>query len=265
MSKEKILVVKIGGNIIDDENALRQFLKSFAKIDGKKILIHGGGKLATKLADQLGIQQQMVNGRRITDIETLKIVTMTYAGWINKSIVAALHAEQCDSIGVCGVDGALIPAVKRVVHDIDYGFVGDINFENIQADKLLQLLEIFGTVVIAPITSNHEGQLLNTNADTIATHIACAMQNYYDVSLYFCFEKKGILSNPNDDSSVISSLDKNYFDDIKKSGNAKDGILPKLENAFLAVEKNVSSVKIIHAEDLMEDISNNNKGTLIHA
>src|SRR5690349_10622751 len=201
---EPLLVIKIGGNIIDDENKLSSFLKEFARILGKKILVHGGGKLATRLAEQIGIQQQLVDGRRITDAETLKIVTMVYAGYINKNIVASLQALGVQAIGVCGADGNLIRAHKRVHPTIDYGYVGDV--DAINDEFLKHLLNNNLSVVIAPITHNSDGQLLNTNADTIAQEVAKAMSAHYQVNLVYSFEKNGVLLNVEDENSVIPEI-----------------------------------------------------------
>ena len=194
---DKLYVIKIGGNIIDDETKLSSFLQSFSNLEGHKVLIHGGGKLATKLAGQLGVEQQLIEGRRITDAETLKIVTMVYAGYINKNIVAQLQSHNCNSVGLSGADGNLIQAHKRIHPTIDYGFVGDVDAVNISLIK--SLLDQGISLVIAPITQDKNGQLLNTNADTIAQEIAKAMSNEYEVHLIYSFEKSGVLMNADDD------------------------------------------------------------------
>ena len=201
---ESLLVIKIGGNIIDDEKKLSLFLKEFASIPGKKILVHGGGKLATKLAEQIGIEQRLIDGRRITDMETLKIVTMVYAGYVNKNIVASLQSMGMEAIGVCGADGNLVRAHKRIHPTIDFGFVGDV--DEINENFLMHLLNSNLSVVIAPITHNGEGQLLNTNADTIAQEIAKAMSSHYLVRLVYSFEKNGVLLNVEDENSVIPEI-----------------------------------------------------------
>ncbi len=201
---ENLYVVKIGGNIIDDDALLSVFLQKFARIPSKKILIHGGGKLATRLAEKLGIPQQLVDGRRITDAETLKIVTMVYAGYINKIIVAELQSIQCDAMGVSGADGNSIRAHKRENAAIDYGFAGDI--DKVNSDLFRQLLENGYSPVIAPITHDGKNQLLNTNADTIAQEIAKAMSNDYKVSLVYSFEKSGVLTDVDDENTVIKNL-----------------------------------------------------------
>jgi acetylglutamate kinase len=201
---ETLSVIKIGGNIIDNEATLSSFLKSFASTPGKKILVHGGGKLATKLASQLEIPQQLVDGRRITDADTLKVVTMVYAGYINKNIVARLQSYECNSIGLCGADGNAIQAHKRNHPNLDYGFVGDIDIINVPLFKNLLSQDI--SIVMAPITHDKNGQLLNTNADTIAQEIAKGLAAHYDVSLINSFEKAGVLLDANDNETVIRFL-----------------------------------------------------------
>jgi acetylglutamate kinase len=256
-----IYVIKIGGNIIDNPVSLQGFLSQFAAIDGHKILIHGGGKIATQLADKLHIPQQMVNGRRITDTETLDIITMVYAGLINKNVVADLAALGCKSIGICGADGDLIRAVKRPVKDVDYGFVGDI--QQINANMLLDWLKMGITPVIAPISHDGHGQLLNTNADTIAATVAVAVSKYSDaVILIYCFEKMGVLLDVNDDSSVISDLNEEKIESLKNEGTIHSGMLPKLENALQTVKSGVTSVVIGHAS-VLPDILLGKSGTKI--
>src|SRR5690349_14074134 len=206
---DKLYIIKIGGNIIDDEKKLLPFLKEFASVDGNKVLVHGGGKLATKMAEQMNVPQQVVEGRRITDAETLKIVTMVYAGLINKNIVAQLQANNCNAIGLCGADGNVIQAHKRQHPSIDYGFVGDVDAVN--TGLLQNLLSQQVNVVLAPITHNKEGLLLNTNADTIAQEIAQAMSTLYEVHLIYSFEKNGVLLDTNDGNSVINSINSSYY------------------------------------------------------
>ncbi len=249
LEKEALYVVKIGGNIIDDNNKLDLFLKDFAAIKGKKILVHGGGKLATQLAKDLGIEQAMVDGRRITDAATLKIVTMVYAGYINKNIVAKLQANKNNAIGFTGADANLIKAHKRLPSDskgIDYGFVGDIDSVNTSA--ILPLLQQDIAIVIAPITHDGNGQLLNTNADTIAQSIAVAMSNNYAVSLLYCFEKNGVLLDANNDSTVIPSINKEEYQSLKEKALIFAGMIPKLDNAFAAINSGVTKVIIGKAE-----------------
>ncbi len=276
--REALYVVKIGGNIIDDEVKLASFLQSFASIQGKKILVHGGGKLATKVAESMNIQQQMIDGRRITDAETLKVVTMVYAGFINKNIVAQLHANNCNAIGLTGADGNVIQAHKRISKAspiggglegaVDYGFVGDV--DTVNTDLLNSLLQQNIAVVLAPITHNKEGQLLNTNADTIAQETAKAMSALFETSLIYSFEKAGVLLEANDDSTVISTLTKAYYEVLKsptlEGGEARifAGMIPKLDNAFAAVESGVSKVIIGKAEQLHELIEGK-AGTTIQA
>ena len=245
---ESLLVIKIGGNIIDDDIKLSLFLKEFAAIPGKKILIHGGGKLATKLADQLGVQQQLVDGRRITDAETLRIVTMVYAGYINKNIVAQLQSFGLNAVGLCGADGNSILAHKRVHAKIDYGFVGDV--DRIGDEFLAKLLDSNIAIVIAPITHNGKGQLLNTNADTIAQEIAKALSRQYHVQLIYSFEKSGVLLNVDDDTSVIREINSSSYKKLKADQAIFAGMIPKLDNAFTALESGVQKVIIGKAEEL---------------
>ena len=247
-----LFVVKIGGNIIDDSNALDIFLDQFATIKEPKILIHGGGKLATEMASTLHIPQQMIDGRRITDDATLKVVTMVYAGFINKNIVAKLQAKTCDAIGLTGADGNIIVAKKRIVKDIDYGFVGDV--VQVNNPFIKKILDNNNTPVIAPITHDGTGQLLNTNADTIANEIAKAMAEDYDVQLIYCFDKKGVLANLNDENSVIKLITKENFDALKKDTIVHEGMIPKIENALQAVGAGVQSVSIGHGFELNEMI-----------
>jgi len=274
--KKSLYVIKIGGNIIDDEQKLTDFLKQFAAIQSplqgmvaKKILVHGGGKLATKLADDLGIPQQMVNGRRITNAETLKIVTMVYAGYINKNIVAQLQANHCNAIGLTGVDGNIITAHKRLLKnspagdgggDGDYGFVGDI--DSINTHLLHGLLEQNIAIVLAPITHNMQGQLLNTNADTIAQEIAKAFSLLYDVHLIYTFEKAGVLRDVEDDGSVLKLLTTKEYKELKDKQIIFAGMIPKLDNAFIALEMGVKKVIIGKAESL-DDLLKGTSGTTI--
>ena len=252
---EQLIVIKIGGNIIDDDQKLASFIKSFSAVPGKKILIHGGGKLATKLAEQLSVEQQMVDGRRITDAETLKIVTMVYAGYVNKNIVAQLQANHCNAIGLSGADANLIPAVKRPLKNgIDYGFVGDVVAAPSVANWQLLLDNNF-IPVIAPITHNNEGQLLNTNADTIAQEIAKALSNIYDVQLIYSFEKSGVLMDADDEYSVIKNIGKQYYQELKEQKIIFAGMIPKLDNAFEALDCGVKKVIIGHAAALNELIT----------
>lgn len=257
---DKLIIVKIGGNIIDDEKKLSSFLKNFAPIDGKKILIHGGGKLATRLAEQMNIPQQMVEGRRITDAETLKVVTMVYAGYINKNIVAQLQTNGNNAIGITGADGNAILAHKRVHPKMDYGFVGDVDSINVSFFK--NLLEQNLIPVIAPITHDKKGQLLNTNADTIAQETAKALSNDFNIILIYSFEKSGVLMDANDDNSVINKINADYYSELKQKGIVHSGMIPKLDNAFEALKNGVAKVIIGKAEEL-EQLISGEKGTTL--
>ena len=252
---EKIFVIKIGGNVVDNEAALNTFLKDFATIEGKRILVHGGGKIATQMAAQLNIPQQMIEGRRITDAETLKIVTMVYAGYINKTIVARLQANGCNAIGLSGADGNLIKAHKRMDAAIDFGFVGDIDAVN--TELLDALLQTQDAIIIAPITHDAQGQLLNTNADTIAQEVAKALGAKFEVELIYCFEKSGVLLDADNDNSLIAHINKLKFEELKETKAIFDGMIPKLTNAFTALDSGVKKVIIGNAAALKELIKGN--------
>jgi acetylglutamate kinase len=240
-------IVKIGGNVIDNETLLSSVLRSLSSASSSPfVLIHGGGALATKLAADLGVEQTMVGGRRVTDEHTLRIVTMVYAGWINKRIVAALNAHGRSAIGLCGADADIIRAHRRVVGDVDFGFVGDIDF--VHAERLLSLITSGRDLVIAPITHDGKGQLLNTNADTIASSVAIALRSSV-TSLTYIFDQPGVLTDRNDPSSVIPILSRATARDLVVRGSIAEGMLPKLENAFLAAEQGID-VRIQHAADL---------------
>lgn len=247
---DKLYVIKIGGNIIDDDAKLASFLRDFAAIDEKKVLVHGGGRLATRLAEKLGIEQQLVDGRRITDAETLKIVTMVYAGFINKNIVAALQAHHCNAIGLCGADGDTILAHQRQHPVIDYGYVGDV--DAINTGLISTLLDKNITVVFAPITHDQQGQLLNTNADTIAQEIAKGLSGMYDVHLIYSFEKNGVLLDAMDEATVIPEINPAYYQQLKSRNKIFAGMLPKLENAFTALNSGVEKVIIGKGENLLQ-------------
>jgi acetylglutamate kinase len=257
---KNITIIKVGGNIIDDDAKLDAFLSSFANMKGQKILVHGGGKLATQLAADLSIPQQMVDGRRITDANTLKIVTMVYAGLINKQIVARLNAQNCNSIGICGADANSIRAHKRKHPSIDFGFVGDV--DAVDADALLNFLDNDLTVVMAPITQDEKGQLLNTNADTIAQEIAKAMAKKATTTLIYSFEKKGVLRNVQDENSVISEMDHALYATLKSAQAIFAGMIPKLDNAFEAIDAGVSKV-IIGDATALEELLEGKSGTAI--
>lgn len=261
--KEKLQIVKIGGNVIDDAHSLDVFLKDFASIRGKKILVHGGGKLATELAGKLGVSQVFWQGRRITDEKTLKIAVMVYAGWINKQMTATLNALGETAIGICGADMKILTAVRRQHPEIDFGFVGDIETKNVNVAGLQSLLQQ-GTPVFAPVTADAYGQLLNTNADTIASVLASALACCYDVQLNYCFEKNGVLRDAEDEDSWLRKLNLTEFRLMLQKAQVSKGMLPKLENSFLARQNGVSGVYIGHFSNINQMIAcNENAGTYI--
>ncbi len=255
---KKLKIVKIGGNIIDDPGELNNFLKEFSKLEGLKILVHGGGKSATTLANKMGVEVKMIEGRRITDIETLDIVTMTYAGKINKTIVAQLQANGCNALGFTGADGNTILAEKRPVKNIDYGLAGDVVQVNTAVLQLLLPNAI--TPVFCALTHDGNGQLLNTNADTIAAELAIAFAKDYYVELYYCFEKNGLLKDVKDPDSVVLNVDTQMYNSLLAEGIIADGMLPKLNNCFYALKHQVSKVCIGKAEMLY---NSNSKFTTI--
>ncbi|PXW14716.1 N-acetylglutamate kinase [Chryseobacterium sp. CBTAP 102] len=261
--KEKLYIIKIGGALIDDEELLTQFLEQFSEIQEKKILVHGGGKLATTLADKLGIEQKMINGRRITDKETLDIVTMVYAGGINKNIVEKLQQKKCNAIGFSGADGNLIKAKKREHPEIDFGFVGDISKKSVNRKLVSKLMKLNLVPVFSAITHDRKGNLFNTNADTIASVMAQALSEKYEVELLYCFDKEGVLEDVNDPESVIKSVTEEDFTTLKEEGKLHKGILPKLENALGAVKNNVEKVFLIKETELKNHIENHHAGTEI--
>ena len=241
--KEKLTIVKVGGAVVEDETQLTQLLKDFAAIEGRKVLVHGGGRKATKMAERLGIETQMVGGRRITDTEMLEVVTMVYGGLVNKNLVARLQANGVNALGLTGADANVILSHKRPLRNgIDYGWVGDVELAD--GHTLSQLIEAGITPVMAPLTHDGGGHILNTNADTIASETAKALALYYDVTLIFSFEKKGVLSNPEDDESVIPVISHADFERYKADGTISGGMLPKIENALAAVDAGVSRVII---------------------
>jgi acetylglutamate kinase len=278
MIKEKLYIIKIGGNIIDDDQKLFSFLKQFAELfvpksessqhpfRGRCILVHGGGKLATKLAEKMGVEQKMIEGRRITDAETLKIVTMVYAGYVNKHIVALLQSFACNAVGLTGADGDAVLAHKRMHPALDFGFVGDVDMVNTELIKTL--LEKNISIVFAPITHDGSGQLLNTNADTVAQEVAKALSGLYDVQLIYSFEKSGVLLDVNDESTVIKKLDSKLYEELKSPLPGGEGprifagMLPKLDNAFAALGSGVKKVIIGKAEEL-EKLIEGTAGTTI--
>lgn len=240
--KEKLTIVKVGGKIVEEEDSLQQLLSDFSAIPGKKVLIHGGGRSATKMAAQLGIESKMVNGRRITDAEMLNVVTMVYGGLVNKTIVSRLQAEGVNALGLTGADMDIIRSHKRPVKDIDYGFVGDV--ETVNGELLADLIQKGIVPVIAPLTHDGKGHILNTNADTMAGETAKGLAQYFDVTLLFCFEKKGVLKDPNDDDSVIPYINEETFKQLVNEGVIQGGMIPKLENSFDAIHAGVSKVII---------------------
>jgi acetylglutamate kinase len=249
---QPLYVVKIGGNVIDNPEACTRFLQSFAGLGAQGILVHGGGKVATQMASRLQIETQMVDGRRITDKAMLDVVTMVYAGLVNKNLVAQLQSYGCNAIGLTGADGGIIRSVKRPVKTIDYGFVGDI--EEVDSKQIAALLASSLIPVIAPLTYSAEGLLLNTNADTMASATAVAMAHTTDVKLIYCFEKKGVLTDVDDEDSVIASLTPETYAHYLDAGVINKGMIPKLDNAFAALEQGVSQVIICHADELEQAV-----------
>ncbi len=256
-----VSVIKIGGNILDDPESCSRFLQRFAALTSPRILVHGGGKIATQTAARLQIPTRMVDGRRITDKAMLDVVTMVYGGLVNKNLVAGLQSLACNAIGLTGADAGIIRAVKRPVKAIDYGFVGDITAVNEHA--LTTFLNNDLVPVLAPLTCSDEGLLLNTNADTIASATAVALARHYPVTLVYCFEKKGVLSNADDDESVISSLNPVSYIRYKNEGVITKGMIPKLDNAFQALASGVQQVIICHADNL-DDALAGKSGTLLN-
>lgn len=239
-----LTIIKIGGNVIDDAVALAEVLDGFSKIKGPKVLVHGGGKEASRMAEKLGLIPEMVNGRRITDSNMLDIVVMTYAGLLNKKIVAQLGALQNLAVGFCGADGNLILSEKRKNSEVDFGFVGDV--VSVNGSLLSKLIEQEIVPVFCAITHDGNGQLLNTNADTISSELAIVLSGYYNVKLIYCFEKQGVLADSNDDNSVIAQINQIKYDDLLKKGAVHSGMIPKLDNCFYALSKGVESIVIGH-------------------
>ncbi|MEZ7874167.1 MAG: acetylglutamate kinase [Bacteroidales bacterium] len=237
-------VVKIGGNVVDNPEALERFLIMFNKTEGPKILIHGGGILASEMSETLGIKTVMKDGRRVTDAETLKICTMVYAGWINKSIVATLQKIGCDSLGLSGADAGCVPAKRRSPEPFDFGFVGDVNPAEVNSGFISSLIGRGITPVFCPVTYEKSGNLLNTNADTMASSIAIAMSHHYYTRLVYCFEKKGVLYDQANEESVIPLINTEGYNRLKKEGVVTAGMIPKLDNAYYALKKGVSEVYI---------------------
>lgn len=245
-----LIIIKIGGNVIDNSENLYHFLKDFKDLDGYKILVHGGGKIATQVSESLGIEARLVDGRRITDIETLRVVTMVYGGLVNKNIVAQLQRFGTNAIGLTGADGNLITAKKRPVKTIDYGFVGDLFEGSINTDGIESLLNAGFTPVFSALTHDGEGQLLNTNADTIASALAVGLSGRFNTTLIYCFEKSGVLTDINDEESVIREIDPARYEELKTQQIIHSGMLPKLDNAFTAIACGVKAVVIGRSDDL---------------
>ena len=248
-----IKVVKIGGNVIDNPEALDNFVRDFASLEGDKILVHGGGKLATRLCERLDIPTTMIEGRRVTDEQTIDVVTMVYAGLINKKIVAKLQAAGCNAIGLSGADGGVIKATRRAPKPIDFGFVGDISTEGINADFLVRLVEQGVVPVVCSIMHDGEGVLLNCNADSVASSVAVAVAQKDATELLFCFEKRGVLTDVDDPDSVIAEIRPESYRELLSSGVVNKGMIPKIDGAFSAIDRGVSRVTIKHSAELLED------------
>lgn len=246
--KEKITVIKVGGKIVEESNSLGDLLNRFANIEGHKVLIHGGGRSATRMAERLGIESRMVNGRRITDEETLQVVTMVYGGLVNKNIVAQLQARGINALGLTGADCNIIKAHKRPVTDIDYGFVGDV--DSVNAEMLAKLIGQGIIPVIAPLTHDGKGSMLNTNADTMAAETAKALSAFFDVTLTYCFELPGVMRNPEDNDSLIPCITRATYRELLAEGTISGGMIPKIDNAFNAIENGVSEVVITKADSI---------------
>lgn len=246
---DKLTIIKVGGKVVEEPESLNTLLNQIHKVSGNKILIHGGGRTATEIAAKLGIKTKMVDGRRITDAETLEVVTMVYGGLINKRIVAGLQARNCNAVGLTGADLDLIRAKKRPVNKIDYGFVGDV--ADVNTRELRMLIDENVVPVIAPLTHDGKGNLLNTNADTIASEIAIELSNHYNVYLFYCFEKSGVLLDSEDDTTVIHDLDSALFEQCKNEDVINAGMIPKLDNGFRAKRKGVKEVLITNPENII--------------
>lgn len=248
--KDKLSIIKIGGNIVNSQTELDQFLKDFTSLEGFKILVHGGGKIASEVSASMGIESKMSGGRRITDEQTLDVVTMVYAGLLNKKIVSRLQGFDCNAIGLSGADGNSIQAHKREVKDLDYGFAGDVDAVN--SGMIESLLRSGLSPVFCAITHDKKGQLLNTNADTIASELAKGLSGEFDVELLYCFEKDGVLEDVENKDSVVERIDTRKYEQMKESGQIAEGMLPKIKNCFEALEKGVSRV-VIGSPKLLRD------------
>ena len=246
--KEKLTIVKVGGKIVEDEQSLAQLINDFSTLEGHKLLVHGGGRTATDIAGRLGIETQMVNGRRVTDAEMLQVVTMVYGGLVNKNVVAKLQERGICALGLTGADIDVIRSHKRIVKEVDYGFVGDV--DRVDGNRLSNLVHSGIVPVMAPLTHDGKGNMLNTNADTIASETAKALAQYFDVTLTYCFEHAGVLSNPDDSHSVISHINRESFQQLVADGTVSGGMIPKLENCLAAVDAGVGRVVITNANDI---------------
>lgn len=248
--KEHLTIIKVGGKIVENPESLNSLLKDFAAVEGKKLLVHGGGRSATQMAARLGVETKMVDGRRITDEAMLEVVTMVYGGLVNKRIVAGLQALGIDAVGLTGADMNIVLSDKRKVSAVDYGWVGDV--KRVNAEAVVTLIESGCCPVVAPLTHDGCGHLLNTNADTMAGEMAKAMAAHYDVTLMFCFEKPGVLADENDDSSLIPTITPAVLDDLKRRGVVSGGMIPKLDNAIACVSAGVESVVITQADRIAD-------------
>lgn len=249
--KKTLNIVKVGGQVVEDDSRLNTLLSGFCAIPGYKMLVTGGGRTATRMASELGIESHMLNGRRITDEPMLRVVTMVYAGYVSKNVVAELQAKGVNAIGLCGADLDIIRCVKRPAVKIDYGYVGDV--KSVNTRELKMLIDAGAVPVLCPITHDGMGQLLNTNADTIASALASSLAVEYDVTLTYCFEKKGVLADPDDEDSVIREIRKADFERMREDGSVSEGMIPKLENAFAAIDAGVNKVVITNADNLGQD------------
>lgn len=248
--KEHLTIIKVGGKIVENSESLNSLLKDFAAVEGKKLLVHGGGRSATQMAARLGVETKMVDGRRITDEAMLEVVTMVYGGLVNKRIVAGLQALGIDAVGLTGADMNIVLSDKRKVSAVDYGWVGDV--KKVNAEAVVTLIESGCCPVVAPLTHDGCGHMLNTNADTMAGEMAKAMAAHYDVTLMFCFEKPGVLADENDDSSLIPTITPAVLDDLKRRGVVSGGMIPKLDNAIACVSAGVESVVITQADRIAD-------------
>ena len=248
--KEHLTIIKVGGKIVENPESLNSLLKDFAAVEGKKLLVHGGGRSATQMAARLGVETKMVDGRRITDEAMLEVVTMVYGGLVNKRIVAGLQALGIDAVGLTGADMNIVLSDKRKVSAVDYGWVGDV--KRVNAEAVATLIESGCCPVVAPLTHDGCGHMLNTNADTMAGEMAKAMAAHYDVTLMLCFEKPGVLADENDDSSLIPTITPAVLDDLKRRGVVSGGMIPKLDNAIACVSAGVESVVITQADRIAD-------------